>query len=118
MVSSAEVTADFFEAVFCEVSRQVHTDLSGQRDALASFFALQVGQADVKIIGYDTYNFGDGYTSPCDEVITAEGLSAPSRGGSRKAAGFPAPGPPLQPRRNGRRKAIAHGPTHWPQRTD
>ena len=43
MVSSAEVSADFFKAVFCEVSSEVHTDLSGQCDALASFFALQVG---------------------------------------------------------------------------
>lgn len=74
MVSSAEVSAYFFEAVFGEVSSKVHAYLSGQSNALTSFFALQVGQSDIKIIGYNIDNLGDSNALFRDKVICSEGL--------------------------------------------
>lgn len=80
MVSAAEVSANFLEAVFCEVSGKVHTYLSGQGDALASFFALQVGQSDIKVIGYNINNLGDSNAFFRHKVIGSEGLLCQFKG--------------------------------------
>ena len=74
MVSSSEVSTNFLEAVFGEVSSKVHTYLSGQGDALASLFALQVGQSDIKVIGYNIDNLGDSNALFRDKVVCSEGL--------------------------------------------
>lgn len=73
VVSSAEVASDLFEAVLSEVSGQVHADLAWLGYALASFFALQVGEADVKVPGYDLDDIG--YADmPCGELdLSVEG---------------------------------------------
>ncbi len=55
MVSSSEVSADFFEAVFCQVSCEVHAYLPWFCDALTSFFALEVGESDVEVVSDDFY---------------------------------------------------------------
>jgi len=74
MVSSTEVSTDFLEAVFSEVSSEVHTDLSGQGDALAPFFTLEVRQADVEVICDGVNNLSDCYILPCEQVIGPERL--------------------------------------------
>jgi hypothetical protein len=53
------VAADFFEAVFGQASGQVHADLAGLGDALTAFLALQIGQANVKMIGDHFDDIGD-----------------------------------------------------------
>ena len=55
MVSSPEVSSNFFEAVPCQVSGEVHADLSWFCDALASFFALEVSESDVEVDSDDFY---------------------------------------------------------------
>ena len=42
MVASAQMTADFFEAVPGKVPRQIHTNLTWFGDALAASLALQI----------------------------------------------------------------------------
>ena len=47
MISSPEVSSNFFEAVLCEVSCEVHAYLAGEGDGPASFFALEISQPNV-----------------------------------------------------------------------
>ena len=79
VVSSAEVTADFLQTVASKLSAQIHTDLPGQGDALASFFALEVCNADIEFPadGFDDVGHGDGSLS--GGLLNAERLAGQFR---------------------------------------
>ena len=61
VVPASEVSTDFLQAVPRKSPGEVHTNLTGQGDALASFFALQVCQANVKVMSYDIDYVSDAY---------------------------------------------------------
>ncbi|GAF84321.1 unnamed protein product, partial [marine sediment metagenome] len=75
MVSSAEMSAYFLKAVFCQVPGEVHTYLSGFGDTLMTFFALQVTESDIEMPGDGiddiAYGYvpGDGIDVPFESVV-------------------------------------------------
>ena len=61
MVAPAQVAADFFEAVFGQISRQVHTNLARLGNTLAPLFALQIGKTNIEMTRYNLGNIRNTY---------------------------------------------------------
>ena len=49
MVTAAEMAADLLKTVAGETAGKVHANLARHGDALAAFFALQIGKADAEM---------------------------------------------------------------------
>ena len=51
VVAAAEVAADFFQAIARVLAGEEHADLAREGDGFVAFFALEVRQADVVVLG-------------------------------------------------------------------
>ena len=65
VVASAQVSADFFEAVLGEVAGQIHADLTRLGDALAPPLTLEIRQTDVEVMGDGVDDVGDADVAGC-----------------------------------------------------
>ncbi len=87
MVAAAKMAANLLQAVTSQIAGQVHTNLTRQCDGLAALLALQIGESDVEMLGYNVDDVADGDMPCCGFELAVKGglrqLERDFRAGSR-----------------------------------
>jgi len=73
VVSAAKMAANLLQAVTSQIASQVHTNLTRQRDGLAALLALQIGEADVEMVGNNVDDIADGDVLCCGFELAVKG---------------------------------------------
>src|ERR1051325_9133099 len=77
VIAATEIAADFFQRIAGVPAGQVHADLAGESDGFVPLFALEIGDADVVILG-------DGVADHLDGDALLFGGGAFAQGGARQ----------------------------------
>ncbi len=88
MVSAAKMAANLLQAVTSQIAGKVHTNLTRQCDGLAALLALQIGEANVEMVGNNVDNVADGDVPGCGFELAVKGglcqFECNFRAGSRR----------------------------------